>query len=142
MKRKVVKLFAAGAALALAGSFGAVSATGAEAATGTCSGTLVGHNPLSLNGTTYAYLDVYYNSTTGYNCARTVHYGSTWGKPLFTSVTLNYVGRQGIASDSGTYAYYAGPVSLYGRGICVEASANISPWPSSAYEVGAENRYC
>ncbi|HEY0662779.1 MAG TPA: hypothetical protein VGD21_15830 [Lysobacter sp.] len=98
-----------------------------------CTGTLIDYKRAYYRGEKVGELQLYYNSSTGNNCATFFHSGSTWGKKLFTSVEV-YVckpskyGNCGVwqwspwwSRDDGWYLYRAGPVQVYGRDRCVQA---------------------
>jgi len=129
----------------------AVAPTAAEAAT-TCSGTRIATYPIATSSTNkIAELRIFYNSSTGYNCAMTVHTGVTVGRYLLTHVYIASCRETTPGGDScraisqredeGVYASYAGPVSVYGRGRCIVAfgfikytngvtyTAGSHPWP-------------
>lgn len=106
----------------------APGATAAQAAS--CSGSLIEHIPIS----SYGHLDVYYNSSTRYNCARTVSSSSTWGVTKFMSVILvvcentspaDSCKQRAMDYDEGQYKYYAGPRSLAAGGRCILALGKI-----------------
>lgn len=106
------------------------------ASSGHCSsvGKLVDSYPIKAGGTKIAELDLYYNSSTGYNCVYTRSVGSSYGKTKFMRVAISVCsetksgsqchalkGSQYYASDEGNYKYYAGPVGVNGRGHCINA---------------------
>jgi hypothetical protein len=105
-----------------------------------CSGTLIEHRAIrgDKTGNLFGYLDVYYNGSTGRNCARTVSSSRTWGvrKPMFVGLykcSQTSPGRCSVVSKAedgpnytyGSYQYYAGPVSLYAKGHCIAARGDI-----------------
>lgn len=112
-------------------------ASPASAAYG-CTGNLVGSwaVPLKdmLDGSTYYRSDVklYYDASTGWNCAALVkrpghaRYGDK--TPLFIEMYNerwaedNY--RNNYDQDQGAFKYYAGPVKVYGRNMCVSFNAS------------------
>jgi hypothetical protein len=110
--------------------------TVAPAANG-CSGTLVayGHPVTYLEGALY-----YQSASGGTNCANANHRGAAVGQGANTSITLikctqttpgstcTRVGN--AATDTGYYAYYAGPVKQTGTsGHCVASSGWIEYGP-------------
>ncbi|GIH21538.1 hypothetical protein Raf01_97100 [Rugosimonospora africana] len=123
----------------------------AQAANG-CSGSRIEH--IAMHDDTYgylmAYLDVYYDSSTGNNCAATVatgdlSYGVLKGMyvilvkcsqttPNRTSCTN--IGSQRDPASAGTYGnyyYYAGPVTVYSPNNCIFAEGSIeSYWNNGA----------
>ena len=111
--RMAKRRFAAVAtALAMAGGLLAGTATPAAAAS-SCSGGLLGNNKVPGG-----YVAVYYNSSTGYNCAMTF----TNNPGVLQSITVGIAvsGTSTSKIDSGMYRYYAGPVSVYARGKCID----------------------
>ncbi|GAA1313013.1 hypothetical protein Psi02_68730 [Planotetraspora silvatica] len=122
----------------------------AQAANG-CSGSRIEHIP--MRDDTYddlmAYLDVYYDSSTGNNCAATVATGPnsegilkgmyvvlvkcSQTTPNKTSCT-NIGSKRDPASPGtyGRYYYYAGPVTVYSPNNCIFAEGAIeSYYPDS-----------
>lgn len=106
----------------------------ADAATGGCSGSLIESRTLKVGKTTVGSMALYYNASTGRNCARTNHGGVTWDKKTYTLIEIytckNHTPGRNCdldkhASDHGNYSRYAGPVSVYGRGKCIAVHANI-----------------
>jgi hypothetical protein len=85
---------------------------------------LVGHYPIrNASGTELSYIDVYWSSTAGRNCAVNMGNSATWGQTMFRAVgiALSSRGSGWDAEDRGNYAYYAGPVySPYSVGKCVD----------------------
>jgi hypothetical protein len=99
-------------ALAMAGGLFAGTA-GSAAAAGSCSGGLLGNNPVPGG-----YVAVYYNSSTGYNCAMT--FTNKPGVTQSITVGIAVSGSSTSKVDSGMYQYYAGPVSVYAKGKCID----------------------
>jgi hypothetical protein len=112
----------------------------ASAATN-CSGTLIDRKVVSYGGADIAELAVYFNTSTGVNCARMNHLGVTYGQPYRTAVFIvactetspaavcHYYGSPD-AQDS-TYSYYAGPVDVTASGRCIHAAGDIY-YPSAS----------
>jgi len=109
-------------------------------------GTLIETDKLTYNGTTYGYLNLYYNSANGYNCAETTSASATYGKskpmsvdltvckeksPGNTCTALSY-NKPYYDSDGGYYSYYAGPVGVYGKGHCISIYGQIN-WNGHDY---------
>lgn len=126
------------AACVTLGLTGAVQASASVTATA-CSGSLIESRNLVYGTTKIGELDVYYNSSTGRNCAKMNHAGPTWGHALPTYVYIS-VCYETVAGgkctqipgsqddDYGTYAYYAGPVDTQtsSRGRCIAATGYIT----------------
>jgi hypothetical protein len=84
--------------------------------------------------------DVYYNSSTGYNCAYLWSAGPSWGvsKDMYVEIDACAQTSPGpacsiIASDADpgsppypNYSYYAGPVGVYAPGHCIQAQAHMA----------------
>lgn len=105
-----------------------------------CSGTLIEHRAIrgDKTGTLFGYLDVYYDASTGRNCARTVSSSRTWGaaKRMFVGLykcEQTSPGRCSVVARAedqpgytyGWYRYYAGPVSLRAQDHCIAARGDI-----------------
>jgi hypothetical protein len=113
-----------------------VVASAGPASAADCSGTLVGHYPVRVNGNgrTIGHVDIYYRSD-GWNCARLNSNNLTWGErkhmalDLYTCRETSDPGRECTPVDANNrryydydhdeYRYYAGPVQVYGRGRCI-----------------------
>ncbi len=131
------KAFALLTATTIAVSVGVGVAPAAEAGSGTCGGSLIARKVAhDGNGTAVGELVVYYNSSTGNNCARFNHLGPSYGVARETNVFIercltnnpnNDCFNTGGPSDydNGTYAYYAGPVSVHAPNKCVRAFGYI-----------------
>ncbi len=103
-----------------------------------CSGSEVSDSPYAVStstGDVYGYLHLYWDSSTGMNCAVTVKTGALSGPRTYTSVNL--AACAGDTPDActtwvddspqgGYFTSYAGPVSVRGAGHCVELSGQIS----------------
>jgi hypothetical protein len=113
-------------------------AEGTAALASSCSGTLIEHIPLKNGTATYGYLDVYYNGSTGKNCAMTRAAGSAYGNATRISVVLIRCQQTTSGSnctydpaagdrvvDDGAYHYYAGPVELSAAGRCIWAAGDL-----------------
>jgi hypothetical protein len=135
------RILAAGAliGLALVAGLSLAGSAPAGAATGNCAGSLIESRNLNVGGKKVGELDVYYDRSTGKNCARMNHAGETWGKRLTTRVWIGICSETEPndevchydpatdAVDQGAYRYYAGPattkVSAAGR--CIAASGYL-----------------
>ncbi|EFH87796.1 hypothetical protein [Ktedonobacter racemifer] len=118
-------------------------------------GTLIESDPILNGSTKIGELDIYYNSSTGWNCAKTVALGSAYGVPKAMGVLIvtcanttpsrscNTAG-QTLDIDQGTYSYYAGPVGVYGKGHCIAAAGSIygSVLDNTGYRVGTGASHC
>ena len=116
------------------------------ATSGPCAslGSLIISDPIKDGGTTLGELDVYYNGSTGYNCAYTKSGGPTWGVSKRMEVWLfscaettpgNFCTHKSLDFDLGQYSYYAGPVYVSARGHCIQAMGGIE-WggtPNNGY---------
>jgi hypothetical protein len=125
------------AAAAIAITANVMVASPASAAYG-CTGSLVGSWALPLkdrlDGKTYYRSDVklYYDAGTGWNCAALVkrpglpRYGDN--TPLFIEMYNerwaedNY--KNNYDQDQGNFKYYAGPIKVYGKNMCVSIHAS------------------
>ncbi|NJQ00497.1 hypothetical protein [Streptomyces zingiberis] len=119
-----------------------------------CSGSLVGSWPVPmkdvLTGGTYYRSDVklYYDASTGWNCAALVkREGPRYGEITPMSIFL-FNGRcaednkkNNCDDDTGHYKYYAGPVKVYGKGMCIGFVARASDGRTSQDWKGDYNGY-
>ncbi|MFI6575542.1 spore-associated protein [Nocardiopsis sp. NPDC050513] len=68
-------------------------------------------------------LYLFYNNTTGYNCAVTINAGVG---TTYMDVGLRQTGNNGTAQwNSGQFGQYAGPVYVSARGICVDTTGAV-----------------
>lgn len=101
-----------------------------------CSGSQIDTYPMYNSGTLFGDVYLYYDSSTGKNCAVTVAtsaggYGVS--KLMYVSIdrcnetvdTGNCTGPAGV-SDKGYYDYYAGPVSISAAGHCIAVTGQIT----------------
>jgi hypothetical protein len=131
------------ALVAIASSLVATGVSAPPASAAVCSGQLIGWYPLMESR---GELDLYYNSSTGMNCVVMNHGSDNWGLPVMTVASLT-ICRESVASttctpisqkqDRNVYKYYAGPVSLYGRGHCIRAYGSLDGWGNVT--IGANN---
>ncbi|MEU6410640.1 hypothetical protein [Microbispora sp. NPDC046933] len=85
------------------------------------------------SGRVFGYVYLLYNRKTGYNCVTTIKTAYV-GTATRTSATLETQTRRhrdepvrtARKSDSRKYKYYAGPVKLYAKGLCVKYSGTIA----------------
>ena len=134
----------AGLGLTAGGSVAAAPAAQATQTSTSCVGTLVSSEPFSyVSNQIFAWQNVYWDASTGENCALLQSGNMDWGvaKPMsitiYTCATDTGPSGKGDdlcaelagtrpANDSGSYAYYAGPVSASGAGHCVEVKASVT----------------
>jgi hypothetical protein len=118
-----------------------VTASGAaQSPAGPCPGTQVEPTRYAtFRGQRVGALRVYYDPSTGKNCARMDHTRRTWGKARMTYVYIRICrgnrrpgdrcrgATRGVA-DAGSYKYYAGPVitKRSARGHCIFAQGMIT----------------
>ncbi|WP_433435108.1 spore-associated protein A [Nonomuraea sp. CA-141351] len=62
---------------------------------------------------TYARTYLLYNSGNAYACVVTLHTGSAYGKAASTKAWLKQWNSGDQKTDSGSYAYYAGPIRMH-----------------------------
>ena len=120
---------------------GLVSLPGTASAATSCSGNLIDRKVVNYGGAPIAELAVYYDSSTGQNCARMNHLGVTYNRSYRTTVFIvactertpgpvcHYYGAPD--TQDGNYALYAGPVHVTARGRCIHAAGDIY-YPTSA----------
>jgi hypothetical protein len=131
-----------GLVLAAGGMFiGSPSAEAATSAYG-CTGSEVGTYSIKSGSTAFGTLHLYYDSSTGRNCAANVAttaggYGTATYKLVWLAecaagtkpgASCDPVDAevQDPASTSTKYTYYAGPVTLYAPGRCVIIGGTIT----------------
>lgn len=124
----------------------APAATAAPAGAYGCAGNQVDtYSVKTTGGTVYGTIHLYYDSSTGLNCAVSVAnsaggYGTKTEKTidLFLCDPGTKAGQicpvYETSSDGGNYAYYAGPVTMHAAGQCIALDSNIrSPSGTWAY---------
>ncbi|MEU7898567.1 hypothetical protein AB0B45_37610 [Nonomuraea sp. NPDC049152] len=131
---KLAKIGIAAAALLGATVVPLSIATPAQAAS--CSGSQIDSIAVKRGGSTYGTLKLYYNSSTGKNCARldrVVNYGTKAGMILSLyacgkgwSQSKCFRDHYDIGQDSGQFGEYAGPVTVNGKGRCILVQGNVS----------------
>lgn len=123
--------------LAMMVSFSVANAPNASAASA-CSTNLVDSKPLrSPSGANSGIgrLELYYNSSTGNNCAMVVHTGASYGVAAETYVSIircaetvwdgKCDGGSGFDSDYGNFSYYAGGVRVHAPNNCISTQGSI-----------------
>jgi hypothetical protein len=97
-------------------------------------GTLIEADNIMDGSTILGYLNVYYNSSNGYNCAETTSASATYGVQKRMEVEIyacndtvpgNGCTTMASDSDSGNYYYYAGPAGVHAPGHCIHAAGDI-----------------
>jgi hypothetical protein len=105
------------------------------AAASSCPGNQIEHIPVMSGSTTFGFLDIYFDSSTGNNCAMTTATGSASGHATFIDVCLFRCKQtsQGSACtvevarcDPGAFHFFAGPVSVHAPGQCISAFGDIT----------------
>ena len=112
-------------------------------------GNLIESEPINARttGTKIGELDIYYNSSTGYNCAYLYAVGPAYGQAQYIEVEISTC-QEGYGSEGCTwiqhdedgnysYRYYAGPVGVYGRGHCINVTSDLI-WQNTLYAVGTK----
>lgn len=97
-----------------------------------CSGKLIDTYPVKSKWNTLSHIYLYYDSRTGYNCAvnvKTAYYSQFKHEvsiEMYNSTLTedNYHPGVNVDDDSGKFKYYAGPVKVKGRGLCVSLVAD------------------
>src|SRR5687768_9098175 len=127
MRKAVAVLAAAAAALVVAPST-------ANAAEYGCTGSLIDTYKVKSNWNHLSTIRLYYNASTGYNCAVNVRVHPYNQFKHDTSITLmnedwredNHRPGYNIDEDGGKFQYYAGPVKVYGKGKCISVHGRTS----------------
>lgn len=129
--RKPSVALAAAASIALAAVVIMTQQAPANAAVYTSSDHSACHGALrrSIAAAPYAELDVYWEASTGMNCAMMVHTGAAYNKPAKTSVSITRLGKSAgstvTATNRGTFRFYAGGVRVKARGVCISATGTM-----------------
>ncbi|EST27189.1 hypothetical protein N566_23440 [Streptomycetaceae bacterium MP113-05] len=120
-----------------------VPAASAAAGNHGCSGSLIDSYPVLDQGSTWGTTYLYYDASTGDNCAVAVKSsGGYKGTASLTRVQLERCesstpgtcgDTDASIEDAGQYSYYAGPVVLNAAGRCLNISAEI--WDPTQVEV-------
>ncbi|MFI6457314.1 hypothetical protein ACIBF6_37880 [Streptosporangium amethystogenes] len=116
------------ASAALVSTWLVAGATPASAA-GPCGGgySRVGVYAIPASGARTGTLEVYYNSSSGKNCALTYGYGSYAGRVNRKQVGISLAGKSAWAGvDNGMFKYYAGPVYVSARGKCISLRGQVA----------------
>ncbi len=108
-----------------------------------CVGSLIDSYPIGNQGSIWGTTYLYYDASTGDNCAAAVKSSGGWkGTATLTRVQMERCASStpgtcgdtdASIEDSGQYAYYAGPVTLNAGGKCINITAEI--WDPSRTEV-------
>ena len=124
---RIRKLSVVGALLLAVGAM-IVPATSAQASTN-CSGRIIFAKEFTYAGSPIAELVVYWDASTGNNCARFNHLGASYGVAAETYAYILKCNGTTPATTTicteidhsfGNYSYYAGPVKAYAPNNCVE----------------------
>ncbi|MFE0459043.1 hypothetical protein ACFW1A_07235 [Kitasatospora sp. NPDC058965] len=127
---------AVAAVITMAGAVTVAGTSSASAAGWGCSGSEVSGSPYPTrtpSGAVFSYVHLYWDGSTGRNCAVNVKTGSLYGTPSLTEVSLSECAAgdtpggncEQIAADgdNNIYSYYAGPVSVPAAGHCIVLEA-------------------
>jgi len=111
------------------------------AALSSCPGGRIEHIPMNSGSTTLAFLDVFFDSSTGNNCAMTVAAGNASGHATSIDVllvrcketspgpTCTFDGTPQTdpnPSDPGPFHFFAGPVLVNAPGHCIFAKGDLT----------------
>jgi hypothetical protein len=151
MRTFMRRVAVAGAFVLAAGGVTVATAGTASASGWGCSGTEVASYPVKTpSGAVFSYAHLFWDSSTGYNCAVNVKVGSLNGVQSWTYVELdectgdtpgycNPVSPLHI--DSGNFYNYAGPVRAYGQGHCIELEAITQDTAGNSATYGSNGGY-
>lgn len=99
-----------------------------------CPGNLIQSIPVKSGSSTFGSLDIYFDSSTGNNCAKTTATGSASGNATFIDVCLTRCKEtssgpnctvDSIQCDPGAFHFFAGPVFEHAPGQCISANGDI-----------------
>ncbi|MER7714588.1 hypothetical protein ABTX83_29220 [Streptomyces werraensis] len=123
--KKTTAAFASAASIFGLMVLGAPAANAAAAGAYGCSGAQINTFPVKTSsGSTWGNVYLYYDASTGRNCAVTVKTAYV-GTPSFTGIYLNVTGGGDYDDDAKDYSYYAGPVSIYAAGRCISINGVV-----------------
>ncbi|USX50019.1 hypothetical protein [Lentzea sp. HUAS12] len=121
------------AVLSIAAAASVIAPMNANAAEYGCTGSLIDTYAVKSSvGNHLSTIRLYYNSSTGYNCAsnvKTAYYSQFKHEASITMYNQDFReddnNRPGYNNDfdSGKFQYYAGPVKVYAKGKCVTIRA-------------------
>jgi hypothetical protein len=147
------RLGSAAAALGIAAATLVISAPTASAGGYGCAGNQIATYPVKYGSTTYGTLHVYYDSSTGKNCA--VNVATTaggYGVDKYMEVTIT---RCSETSPSSTchvqdqdfegyypFKYYAGPVTVSAANHCINISGRINYNGNKAFGTAYGANHC
>jgi hypothetical protein len=109
------------------------TAEAAPLAASSCSGSRIEH--IAMGPPTYGYLDIYFDSSTGNNCAMAVASGAASGHASFIEVCLARCKQTSPGAtctpdeeecDAGPYHFFAGPVFVHAPGQCISAFGELT----------------
>lgn len=139
--RRLVSVLAA--TFAMAAATLAVAPAASAAGSYGCSGSLIDSYPIQHASSTWGTAYLYYDSSTGNNCAAAVKNSNGYrGTDTLTTVYMQRCSSttpgtcgsiEASDNDSGQYSYYAGPAVVYAAGHCVQVTASI--WDPSHSDV-------
>lgn len=105
------------------------------AALSSCPGILRNQIAMKSGSTTLGFLNVYFDSSTGDNCAMTVAAGPASGHATFIDVCLARCTQTSPGSgctadaeqcDAGDFHFFAGPVFVHAPGHCISAAGILT----------------
>lgn len=100
-----------------------------------CPGRRIEHIPVKSGSRTLGFLDIFFDSVTGNNCAMTVATGNVSGHATFINVCLFRCKQtspgptctfDAVQCDSGAFHFFAGPVSVHAPRRCISAFGDIT----------------
>ncbi|WP_329089483.1 MULTISPECIES: hypothetical protein [unclassified Streptosporangium] len=114
-----------------------VSGATPASAAGPCGGgyNRVGVYPIPAGGARTGTLEVYYNSSSGKNCALAYGYGRYAGSKNRKQVAISLSGKTSWAdADNGLFVHYAGPVYVSARGKCISLRGQVASGVRQLYK--------
>jgi hypothetical protein len=145
MKSLIVKSVMTGSLLVTAGVlFPATSSAAATASCGSGYDFLQSYAIKGLDsGATGGYVSVYYNNSTGKNCAIAKPISAWAGKVSNLDVQLDTATYPGFVDDGldANYHYYAGPIYISARGQCIDVGGYFA-YAGQRYAVTKWDVHC
>jgi hypothetical protein len=151
LKRRFTRMLL-GAVIVAASLVATAPASPAYAGGYGCTGSLVGTWKINGSEPVEGDVDLYYDSSTGWNCAVVVKRSSFVFYGMATNMYIHMNNssyddnhtKNNYDSDSGMYKYYAGPVRVYGKNMCIWVTGAISevsgPNADNTWQVVNANR--
>ncbi|MCC5580357.1 spore-associated protein A [Microtetraspora sp. AC03309] len=128
-----------GAVLLAASGLFTIGASSASA-TGPCGSGYTRVGVYNIGSPKAGSIEVFYNSSNGYNCALTYPLNPGERRWMLISIGISIVGA-GSDQDNGYYTTYAGPVYTYAKGQCIDLVGGVDNGYGHVYR-NLKNVHC